>query len=70
MIVAEELDADWKSKGIQAALDTKKFERQVTGGSGAMPHSWERLRKAGATARYMLIEAAAKRWNVPSRNYD
>ena len=65
MIVAEELDADWtKVKVVQAPLDTNKFERQVTGGSGAVPHSWERLRKAGATARHMLMEAAAKRWNV------
>src|SRR3990170_8549507 len=67
MIVADELDADWsKVKVVQAALDTKKYERQVTGGSGAIPHSWERLRKAGATARQMLVEAAAKRLNVPA----
>lgn len=67
MIVAEELDADWsKVKAVQAALDSKKFERQLTGGSGAIPHSWERLRKSGATARHMLVEAAAKRWNVSS----
>lgn len=67
MIVAEELDADWsKVKIIQAALDTKKYERQLTGGSGAIPHSWERLRKAGATARHLLVEAAAKKWNVAS----
>ena len=65
MIVAEELDADWtKVKVVQAMLDTKKYERQLTGGSGAIPHSWERLRKAGATARQMLMEAAAKKWNV------
>ncbi|MCE7862589.1 MAG: xanthine dehydrogenase family protein molybdopterin-binding subunit [Bacteroidetes bacterium CHB5] len=65
MIVAEELDADWKKvKVVQAALDGKKYDRQLTGGSGAVPHSWERLRKAGATARQMLIEAAAKKWNV------
>jgi len=65
MIVAEELDADWaKVKVLQAPLDTKKFERQLTGGSGAIPHSWERLRKAGATARRLLMEAAAKRWNT------
>jgi isoquinoline 1-oxidoreductase beta subunit len=67
MIVAEELDADWsKVSVVQAALDTKKYERQLTGGSGAIPHSWERLRKAGATARHMLVEAAAKKLNVPS----
>ena len=67
MIVAEELDADWKKvKVVQANLDAKKYERQLTGGSGAVPHSWERLRKAGAAARQMLVEAAAKRWNVSS----
>ncbi len=66
MIVAEELDADWKKvKVVQANLDAKKYERQLTGGSGAVPHSWERLRKAGATARQMLVEAASKRWEVP-----
>lgn len=65
MIVAEELDADWaKVKVAQAPLDTKKFDRQLTGGSGAIPHSWKRLRNAGATARYLLISAAANRWNV------
>jgi len=66
MIVAEELDADWtKVKVLQAALDTKAFDRQLTGGSGAVPHSWKRLRTAGATARNMLMQAAAAQWNVP-----
>lgn len=65
MIVAEELDADWTTiKIIQAHLDTQKFSRQATAGSGAMQHSWDRLRQAGATARLMLMAAAAKRWNV------
>lgn len=67
IIVAEELDADWTKVVVeQAPLDTKKFERQVAGGSGSIPHSWKRLRVAGATARQMLVDAAAKRWNVPS----
>src|SRR5690606_2163469 len=67
MIVADELDADWsKVKVVQAALDTEKYDRQVTGGSGAIPHSWERLRKAGATARHMLVEAGAKKLGVPA----
>ena len=67
MIVAEELDADWtKVKVLQAKLDTKNFDRQLTGGSGAVPHSWKRLRTAGATARAMLIAAAAQQWNVPA----
>ncbi len=65
MVIAEELDADWKKvRVIQAPLDTELYERQVTGGSGAMPHSWERLRKAGATAKYVLVAAAAKKWDV------
>jgi len=65
MVVAEELDADWKKvRVVQAALDPQKFERQVTGGSGAMPHSWERLRKSGATARALLVQAAANRLNL------
>ncbi|MBN7810893.1 xanthine dehydrogenase family protein molybdopterin-binding subunit [Algoriphagus sp. H41] len=67
MVVAEELDADWgKVRVVQANLDTEKYERQLTGGSGAMPHSWERLRKAGATAKFVLVAAAAKTWNVPA----
>ncbi|MBI0397844.1 xanthine dehydrogenase family protein molybdopterin-binding subunit [Cyclobacterium marinum] len=66
MIVAEELDVDWSNVRVkQAILDTEKYDRQVTGGSGAMPHSWQRLRQAGATARQMLMEAAAKRFEVP-----
>ncbi len=65
MVVAEELDADWKKvRVIQANLDTEKFDRQLTGGSGAMPHSWELLRKAGATARHLLVAAAAQQWEV------
>jgi len=67
MVVAEELDADWnRVRVLQASLDTDKYERQLTGGSGAMPHSWERLRKAGATAKYLLVAAAAKKWEVPA----
>ncbi len=66
MIVADELDADWKKvKVVQAPLDNR-FDRQLTGGSGAVPHSWPLLRKAGATARFMLIAAAAQRWSVPA----
>jgi len=67
MIVADELDADWsKVNVVQAPLDTKRFQRQLTGGSGAIPHSWSRLRNAGATAKQMLINAAAQQWNVPA----
>jgi len=65
MIVADELDADWtKVKVMQAPLDAVKYDRQLTGGSGAIPHSWNRLRMAGATGRNLLMQAAAKNWNV------
>lgn len=65
VIVAEELEADWKNVVVkQANLEPKKYERQLTGGSGAIKHSWERLRKAGATAKQLLIEAAAQKWSV------
>ncbi|MEA5460005.1 molybdopterin cofactor-binding domain-containing protein [Arcicella sp. LKC2W] len=64
IIVAEELDVDWKDVIVKQADLDKKFERQVTGGSGAIKHSWDRLRKAGATAKYLLKEAAAQRWKV------
>ncbi len=66
IIVAEELGADWTKVVVeQAPLDTIKFQRQVAGGSGSIPHSWKRLRQAGATARQMLLQAAATRWSVP-----
>ncbi|MFT6202464.1 MAG: isoquinoline 1-oxidoreductase beta subunit [Spirosomataceae bacterium] len=65
LIVAEELDVAWQQVTVkQAALDTNRFQRQLTGGSGAIKHSWERLREAGATARHMLMEAAANKWNI------
>lgn len=66
MIVAEELEADWTRVNVlQANLDNR-FQRQVTGGSGAVPHSWKLLRNAGATAKAMLIQAAAQQWEVPA----
>lgn len=65
MIVAEELDVDWKQVKIeQAPLNTEKYDRQVAGGSGSVRHGWDTLRQAGATARQMLIEAAAQQWKV------
>jgi len=66
MIVAEELDVDWKNVLVeQAPLDTSIFNRQLAGGSDSIKQSWPGLRLAGASARRMLIEAAAKKWNVP-----
>jgi isoquinoline 1-oxidoreductase beta subunit len=66
MLVAEELDVDWDSLVIeQAPLDTNKYRRQVAGGSGSTPSSWESFRKAGAAVRHVLRQAAANQWNVP-----
>lgn len=67
MIVAEELDVDWANVLVeQAGLDTQKYKRQVAGGSQSIRQGWESLRMAGATARKMLVEAAAQQWNVPA----
>ena len=66
MIVAEELDVDWKNVLVeQAPLNTAIFNRQLAGGSDSIKQSWPGLRLAGATGRKMLKEAAAKKWNVP-----
>lgn len=65
MIVAEELEADWNSITVeQADAHPEKFGSQSTGGSTGVRTSWDKLRKAGATAREMLISAAASKWNV------
>src|SRR6185436_10341818 len=64
MMIAEELDADWKSVRIeQADNDPKTYGRQFAGGSMATPMHWEELRRVGAVARLMLIQAAAQAWN-------
>lgn len=66
MLVAEELDVDWKNVLVeQAPLNTEVFTRQVAGGSQSIRQGWEGLRMAGATARRMLQEAAAEAWQVP-----
>ncbi|MFN4177147.1 molybdopterin cofactor-binding domain-containing protein [Phenylobacterium sp.] len=72
-IVAEELDADWdKVRVEQAPANAKLYGNKLmggtqgTGGSSAIPSSWDQLRQAGAAARAMFVEAAAKRWGVPA----
>jgi isoquinoline 1-oxidoreductase beta subunit len=70
-VVAEELDADWAQIRVESApADASKYANlafgtiQGTGGSSAMANSWMQLRQAGATARAMLVAAAATEWNV------
>jgi isoquinoline 1-oxidoreductase beta subunit len=66
MIVAEELDVDWKDIIVeQADLDTKHFTRQFIGGSQAIRQGWKPLRTAGAAAKQMLKLAAAQAWKAP-----
>lgn len=65
MIVADEMGADWKSvRIIQADGDEEKYGNQNTDGSFSVRMFYEPMRKAGATARTMLISAAAKEWDV------
>jgi isoquinoline 1-oxidoreductase subunit beta len=70
-MLAEELDADWAQIRVEPAPANRdlyknlQFGDQSTGGSNSTPNSWEQYRRAGATARAMLMSAAAKQWNVP-----
>lgn len=65
MIIAEELDVPWDHVTVeQAGLDKVNFKRQVAGGSQSIRFGWDSLRQTGATAKQMLIEAAATRWGV------
>jgi isoquinoline 1-oxidoreductase beta subunit len=67
MIVAEELDVDWLDVEIrQSEIDASRYGPQFAGGSLSIPMNYDTLRRAGATARAMLVAAAAKTWNVPA----
>ncbi|HEX2332880.1 MAG TPA: molybdopterin cofactor-binding domain-containing protein, partial [Burkholderiales bacterium] len=72
-LVAEELDADWAQiRAVGAPADARQYnnlfwgQAQGTGGSTAIPNSYEQMRKAGAAARAMLVAAAAEKWKAPA----
>jgi isoquinoline 1-oxidoreductase beta subunit len=66
LVVADELDADWKRVKIEQAIGDKRYGDQNTDGSHSIRSFYDAMRQAGATARFMLIEAAAQQWGVPT----
>ncbi len=68
MLIAEELDADWTKIRVESAPVDPAYigimDMQLTGGSTSVMTTWQQLRSAGATARALLVEAAARRWSV------
>jgi len=69
MLIAEELEADWERIATEfapadSAYTNSLLGRQATGGSTAIRNAWRPLREAGATAKAMLVAAAAERWGV------
>ena len=66
MVLADELDADWKRVKIDQAIGDKRYGDQNTDGSHSIRSFFDTMRECGATARWMLIQAAAQQWSVPA----
>jgi isoquinoline 1-oxidoreductase beta subunit len=66
LVLADELDADWKRVKIDQAIGDKRYGEQNTDGSRSVRNFFDTMRQGGATARWMLIQAAALQWKVPA----
>jgi isoquinoline 1-oxidoreductase subunit beta len=66
LVLADELDADWKRVKIDQAIGDKRYGDQNTDGSQSVRRFFDTMRECGAAARSMLIQAAAVQWNVPA----
>src|SRR5258708_35334858 len=66
LVLADELDADWKRVKIDQAIGDKRYGDQNTDGSHSIRSFFDTMRECGASARWMLVQAAAQKWNVPA----
>src|SRR6202035_4287163 len=66
LVVADELDADWKRVKIDQAIGDKRYGDQNTDASNSIRSFFDTMREGGAAARWMLIQAAAQQWKVPA----
>jgi isoquinoline 1-oxidoreductase beta subunit len=66
MVLADELDADWSRVRLEQAIGDPRYGSQNTDGSRSVREFFDAMRRCGAAARTMLVEAAARRWDVPA----